>query len=102
MPDYRVVPQALRRNVKFLYDAADAWETAYKALNGKDLASDDLGKLGQIEDVTKSHNTALGDVLKALKDGTEVLHKAGDTLNGVAKVYEAKDAEYYEKFGYMG
>lgn len=102
MSDYRVAPQALRMNVKFLYDAADAWEAAHKALNGKEFTTGDLGRLGQIDEVTRRHNDALVDVLTALRYGVEALQQAGDSLNGVATAYEAKDAEYYEKFGFLG
>ncbi|MQA87890.1 MAG: hypothetical protein GEV03_25510 [Streptosporangiales bacterium] len=101
MADFRVVPEALRTNVKSLYDAADAWEAAYRALSGKDLAGDDLGRLGRIEDVTRSHNETLRKVLEALREGANTLQQAGDSLNHVAKVYEAKDAEYYRGFGHL-
>ncbi|MGI8306901.1 hypothetical protein [Saccharopolyspora hattusasensis] len=100
MSDYTVVPQALRKNVKFLYDAADAWGKALQALAGKDLDEDDLGLLGSPSSATRNHNLALADALDRLKEGQEVLEKAASTLKAVADDYESRDAEYYEKFGY--
>lgn len=101
MADYRVVPEALRTNVRSLYDVADAWEAAHRALNGKELAEDDMGRLGRIQDVRRSHNAALAEILTTLREGATTLHEAGDSLNQVAGVYEAKDAEYYTRFGHL-
>ncbi|WP_190816570.1 hypothetical protein [Saccharopolyspora pogona] len=101
MTDYTVVPQALHANVKFLYDAADAWGKAHQALSGKDLSEDDLGLLGEPSAATRNHNLALTDALERLKEGQEVLEKAASSLKAVADEYESRDAEYYEKFGYM-
>ncbi|WP_223840096.1 hypothetical protein [Saccharopolyspora pogona] len=69
MSDYTVVPEALRKNVKFLYDAADAWGKALQALTGKDLNEDDLGLLGGPSGATRNHNLALDDALERLKKG---------------------------------
>lgn len=102
MTDFQVVPDALRRNVRFLYDAGDCWDAARKALDGEQLGDDALGELGQAHEVVREHNETLEAVLGTLREGVEVLERAGDSLNGVARTYEDKDAEYYEKFGYLG
>ncbi|MGW5643700.1 hypothetical protein [Saccharopolyspora sp. NPDC003762] len=101
MSDYTVVPKALRANVKFLFEAADAWERAYQALSGKELNDDDLGLLGGPSSATRNHNLAVADALQRLKEGQEVLEKAANSLRDVADEYESRDAEYYENFGYL-
>ncbi|MGW0518876.1 hypothetical protein [Crossiella sp. NPDC003009] len=100
MTSYKVVPAALRANVKFLLDAADSWDNAYKKLHGKVLASDDLGLLGNQARVPENYNLALVDVLKTLKEGFIALDEAGKGLGQVANEYESKDAKFYRKFGY--
>ncbi|PKW14279.1 hypothetical protein [Saccharopolyspora spinosa] len=101
MSDYTVVPQALRKNVTFLYEAADAWGRAHRALFGMELDDSDLGLLGGPSGATRNHNLAVADALERLKEGQEVLEKAAESLKTVADEYESRDAEYYEKFGYM-
>ncbi|GAA0508539.1 hypothetical protein GCM10011581_19450 [Saccharopolyspora subtropica] len=101
MTDYSVVPQALRANVKLLFEAADAWDRAYQALSGNELSDDDLGLLGELSAATKNYNAALAEALQRLKKGQEVLEKAANSLKAVADDYESRDAEYYEKFGYL-
>ena len=101
MTDYRVVPGALRSNVKFLHEASDAWGKAHQSLTGMELAGDDLGILGDPSSATRNHNAAIQDALDRLRKGQEVLERAADELKGVADDYESRDAEYYEKFGYL-
>ena len=101
MTDYTVVPQAIRANVKFLFEAADAWGRAYQVLHGKELADDDLGLLGQPSAATRNHNDAIADALVRLKEGRDVLERAANDLKAVADDYESRDAEYYETFGYI-
>lgn len=101
MTGYKVVPQALRDNVKFLQDAADAWEQAKRALDHQQFDDSDLGILGRASGATRYYNDALADVLDRLREGIDALENAGVQLKAVADEYESRDAEYYRRFGYM-
>ena len=101
MVDFRVVPEALQANVKFLQEASDAWQEAADKLRGKELAEDDLGLLGQVEGVPRKHNEALQSCLDKLKEGRKALESAARALGQVAAEYRSRDAEYYEQFGYI-
>jgi uncharacterized protein YukE len=101
MTGFKVVPQALRDNVKFLQDASDAWESAHNALNGKDLGANDIGLLGRASGAVRYHNEALHDVIDKLKKGSAVLEDAANKLKVIAEDYESRDARYYRKFGYL-
>lgn len=99
MVDYRVVPQALRANVKELDEVADAWQNAKKRLDGVSMASDDLGLLGG--NAPSRHNTAVAEIVKRLGEGFTALNNAAEALKGVADDYAARDAKYYKQFGYL-
>lgn len=101
MVDFRVVPEALQANVKFLQEASDAWQEAADKLRGKELAEDDLGLLGQVEGVPRKHNEARQSCLDKLKEGRKALESAARALGQVAAEYRSRDAEYYEQFGYI-
>ena len=103
MPDgesFEVVPDALRNMVKVLDQAAKDWKDMISALKDLDMKHDDLGAIGKEAEYPKSYKTVRGNVEDKLNDGTHVLEDTSDTLNDVAKHYEAKDGEWYEKFGY--
>lgn len=101
MVDYRVAPQALRKNATEFYDIADAWTNSKNKLSGAHMATDDLGLLGKLENVPASHNAALNNVLDRLGKGFEALNSAAETLKKIADEYESRDAKYYRKYGYL-
>ncbi|SDN70701.1 hypothetical protein [Allokutzneria albata] len=101
MTDYRVVPAALRKSVKEIHEAADAWTESRKVLDGLDMRGEYVGELARYEELPQAHNEALGVVVAQLRKGFEALENAALTLKKVADDYESRDAEYYRKFGYI-
>lgn len=99
MVDFRVVPAALRNNVKQLDEVADSWQGAKNKLDGVTMADDALGVLGG--SAPASHNKAIAEVVKRLGEGFTALDKAATALKGVADTYAAKDEKYYRQFGYL-
>ena len=102
MPDYRVVPEALRANVTQLDEAADLWQEAHKTLRDEGKMADDaFGLLGQAEGVVGQYNEAWKDVTEKLARGHDALARAAAALGLVAADYERMDAAYYGHFGYL-
>lgn len=101
MTGYKVVPEALRDNVKFLQEAADSWAAAHNALKGRDLGDSDIGLLGKLSSAVRNHNEALNAVVGCLNEGVTTLEEAARKLKRIADEYESRDAEYYAKFGYI-
>lgn len=102
MTDFRVVPDALPRNVTEIQETADAWRAALSAvLAGGPLGADDLGILGKTANVVDPYNGAHGDALSRLQQGVVALDAAAAALRTVADEYERHDARYYRKFGYI-
>lgn len=99
MVDFRVVPAALRNNVKQLDEVADSWQNAKTKLDGVTMADDALGVLGGT--APSSHNKALAEIVKRLGEGFTSLDNAAAALKAVADVYAAKDEKYYRQFGYL-
>lgn len=99
MVDYRVVPDALRANVKKLYEVADRWNASKATLSGQNMAPDDLGFFGK--PVPPSYNSSLTTVERKLMEGFEALSNAAETLKKVADDYDSREAEYYRQFGYL-
>ncbi|ASO21217.1 DNA repair ATPase RecN [Actinoalloteichus hoggarensis] len=101
MIDFHVVPEALRANVRELHEVAEAWAAAKSTLAHQHLATDDLGYLGEQEDVVSMYNDALDTILDRLQSGFESLNNAVDTLKDIADEYESRDADYFAEFGYI-
>jgi uncharacterized protein YukE len=99
MVDFRVVPAALRNNVKQLDEVADSWQNSQKKLDGVSMAADALGVLGGT--APSSHNKALAEIVTRLGEGFTALNNAAEALKGVADTYAAKDEKYYRQFGYL-
>lgn len=99
MVDFRVVPEALRSNVKELDEVAGAWSGAKGKLEHVWMADDALGLLGG--NAPARHNAALTEIVKRLGEGYTALHNAAEALKAVAALYAAKDEAYYRKFGYL-
>jgi hypothetical protein len=105
VPDYRVVPEALRANVTQLDEAATLWQEAHNMLlEGRlegGMRDDAFGLLGRNEDVGEQYNKALQDVVDKLARGHKALASAAAALDRVADDYERMDAAYYDQFGYL-
>jgi hypothetical protein len=101
MTDYHVVPGALRNSVTKLDEASDKWVASNNAIKNRFMDSDTLGLLGRTQAVHDAYNRALHTVTQRLTEGAGRLKNAADTLNNVAKSYEATDASVYRKFGYI-
>jgi uncharacterized protein YukE len=99
MVDFRVVPEALRGNVKELDEVAGAWSGAKDKLQYVWMADDALGLLGG--NAPARHNAAVTEIVKRLGEGYTALHNAAESLKAVAELYGAKDEAYYKKFGYL-
>ncbi|MEV6912530.1 hypothetical protein [Amycolatopsis sp. NPDC051071] len=101
--DYYVVPDALRKNTDAWVAAGDSWYEFLKL--GGDyaaMATLDMGLLGMKTGFARDYNTARETILKTTRLGFEQIQEVRANLDKVAKEYEARDAEYYERFGYMG
>jgi uncharacterized protein YukE len=101
VPDYRVVPEALRANVTQLDEAAALWQEARKLLLAGTMHDDAFGWLGRAEDIAGQYNKAWQGVLDKLARGQEALARAATALDRVAEDYERMDAAYYDQFGYL-
>ncbi|WP_277675678.1 hypothetical protein [Saccharopolyspora rectivirgula] len=101
MAGFEVVPGAIRKNVRFLQEASDAWDTAHKALKGMELKENALGLLGRLSFAIQHHNFALDEALRVLEEGQQRLEEAATKLQAVAHEYESRDADYYAEFGYL-
>ncbi|APU22101.1 hypothetical protein [Actinoalloteichus sp. GBA129-24] len=101
MVDFQVVPEALRDNVRKIYDIADSWSGAKDLATGQYMAARDLGFLGEHENVPSTYNDAVDTIIEKLTLGFEALNNAGDALGDVADDYESRDAEFYQEFGYI-
>lgn len=98
---YEVVPGALRKSATELSQVADAWQAAKDKLEGQTMRPDELGLLGEEQDVPGSYNEALSAVLERLGQGFAALNNATTTMSEVATAYEAKEADYFTTFGYL-
>ena len=101
MPDFRVVPEALRANVTQLEEAANLWQEAHNMLLKGKMADDAFGLLGQAENVAGQYHEAWKDVVQKLNRGHDALARAATALGLVAADYERMDAAYYGQFGYL-
>jgi uncharacterized protein YukE len=101
VPDYRVVPEALRSNVTQLDEAADLWQEAHSMLLKGKMPDNAFGWLGRAEDIAGQYNKAWQGVLDKLARGQEALARAATALDRVADDYERMDAAYYDQFGYL-
>ncbi|KZB79395.1 hypothetical protein [Amycolatopsis regifaucium] len=100
---YYVVPDALRKNTEAWQTASNAWNEFLRL--GSDyaaMAETDMGLLGMKTGFPRDYNAARETILKTTRLGIEQIDDVRDNLDKVAKEYENRDAEYYERFGYMG
>ncbi|WP_409492364.1 hypothetical protein [Amycolatopsis sp. cmx-11-12] len=100
---YYVVPDALRKNADAWVNTGDAWNEFLKL--GSDYAVMvplDMGLLGMKTNFDRDYNAAREAIMKTTRTGIEQIEDVKAALDKVAKEYENRDAEYYEKFGYMG
>ncbi|MEU3623157.1 hypothetical protein [Amycolatopsis coloradensis] len=99
---YYVVPDALRKNTDAWVIAGDAWYEFLKLAGDYAAMSDsDMGLLGRKTNFPRDYNVARETILKTTRTGYEQIQEVRDNLDKVAKDYEDRDAEYYERFGYM-
>lgn len=100
---YEVVPAALRKAQKAWSAAQVEWEF-FQLVVRDDLFMNngDMGLLGREQNFPQAYNEARTMIEDKLGAGARVLQDASDQLDVVATEYESKDAEYYEKFGYLG
>ncbi|MGH4019844.1 MAG: hypothetical protein ACRDT0_11520 [Pseudonocardiaceae bacterium] len=100
MAGFRAVPDALRTNVRFLDDAADAYHAAAKEVEGAEMDALDLGLLGMLAGVPGAYAAALTEVVGSLQLSGNMLVGGSAALKTVAEEYESRDEKYYRKFGY--
>jgi hypothetical protein len=100
---YKVVPEALRKAQQSIADAADRWgHLADHDLPSWQMGDGDLGLLGRRSGTVHEYNSMISELGDKAKRGRDSLHATADSLNEVAKNYEAQDEEYYAKFGWIG
>ncbi|WP_340681907.1 hypothetical protein LCL61_24645 [Amycolatopsis coloradensis] len=100
---YYVVPDALRKNTEAWVTTGDAWrEFVDRGSDYAAMAPADMGLLGMKTGFPTDYNVARETILKTARIGIEQIDEVRGNLDKVAKEYENRDAEYYEKFGYMG
>jgi hypothetical protein len=99
---YEVVPGALRKAQQAWEDAKVEWEF-FTLVVRDDLAmgESDMGLLGKKVDFPGKYNRARAEIEDKLEKGARALQDTSDQLDVVATEYESKDADYYEKFGYL-
>lgn len=98
---FRVVPAALR-NAQKTYDivARNCAKLGEDMLGWK-MADADLGLIGRQAAVIDDYNEAIDTISDKLNTGAEHMRSAGEALKEVATAYEAQDAAYYAKFGWL-
>jgi hypothetical protein len=101
MTDFRVVPAALRKAVTEIDEATANWAGSRAHLEDQFMDGDTLGLLGRSKAVHDTYNVALKNILDQLDLGRERLAAATNSLNEVAKHYEAMNASAYRRFGYL-
>lgn len=101
MTSYKAVPGKLRATTTQLQEAANEWDQAYKVLEATKMGPMTLGIIGKMAGAPDRYNAALESVLDGLKKIKKAIEGAGAELDAVARTYEQKDCEYYEKFGYL-
>jgi hypothetical protein len=100
---YEVVPDSLRKAQKAWDQAAFEWGAFQLLVRDRlDMGDGDMGLLGSATGFPGEYNEARVLIEKKLGDGARALQDANDQLDKVATEYESKDADYYEKFGYIG
>jgi hypothetical protein len=100
---YEVVPDSLRKAQKAWDQAAFEWGAFQLMVRDRlDMGPGDMGLLGRVTDFPDEYNEARVAIERKLGAGVRALQDASEQLDKVAKEYESKDAEYYEKFGYLG
>jgi hypothetical protein len=98
---YRVVPGALR-NAQKTYDiVARNWTLLREDMIGWKLDDSELGLIGRQAGVVDDYNEAIDTIAAKLDTGAERMRSAGEALHEVATAYEAQDAAYYAKFGWL-
>ncbi|MDT7726509.1 MAG: hypothetical protein QOI21_3085 [Actinomycetota bacterium] len=99
---YGVVPDALRDNKKAWDLAYDNWHEFLNGLNGDVVMGEgDMGLIGRLAGFPRDYNAARQTVMETVMSGEVQMQDIAHTLDEVAKTYEEKDGEYYEKFGYL-
>jgi hypothetical protein len=98
---YRVVPGALR-NAQKTYDiVASDWTMLREDMLGWTMDDSELGLIGKAAGVVTDYNEAITAITGKLRTGAESMRSAGEALHDVASAYEAQDAAYYAKFGWL-
>ena len=98
---YRVVPGALR-NAQKTYDiVARSWTSLREDVRRWKLDEGDLGLIGREAGVVGDYNEATDTVADKLGTCADRMQSAGEVLHEVATAYEAQDAEYYARFGWL-
>jgi hypothetical protein len=98
---FRAVPAAVR-NAQKTYDiVASSWAQLGADMLDWKMADDDLGLIGRQAKVIDDYNAAIDTIAGKLNTGAERMRSAGAAVNDVATAYEAQDAAYYAKFGWL-
>lgn len=100
MTGYEVVPESLRGMATAMADAKDAMSGLKKDVESWTMESFAFGLLGELAGYPKIYNTAIQEIADALDTFVTSFEDAEDALGKSAKVYEEKDASWYEQFGY--
>jgi hypothetical protein len=99
---FLVVPAALRDAQRTFHQTVDEWSTLREGMLASWKFDDDsLGLLGRLADVISDYNSAVDTIAEKLMTGMQGMRTASDTLDIVAKEYEAQDEAYYAKFGWI-
>ena len=98
---YLVVPAALRDAQRTYDHTTDRWNTLRDRVLAWKFDDDSLGLLGRLAGVITDYNEAVDKIADKLTTGSTSMRAASDTLDTVAKAYEAQDEAYYAKFGWL-
>ncbi|OLF04534.1 hypothetical protein BLA60_40295 [Actinophytocola xinjiangensis] len=82
-------------------DVANVWSDLRISMKQWSMDSFTLGALGEAEGYPGDYNEVLTEIVTKVGAVMESFVSADLVLREVAATYEAQEAEYYEKFGYV-
>ncbi|MEV6276357.1 hypothetical protein [Nocardia sp. NPDC051832] len=100
MTDFRVVPDALRTQAKELESTSGHYLTSSRYVADNRMGAYVLGVHGR-DVATVFNDQLLLAVESKLKQTQKSIQEAAEKIAYVAWVFENKDYEYYQKFGYQ-
>jgi len=98
---FQVVPTSLIKMATALTTAAQTWHGVASQVVGMRMEPLDLGLLGAAKDYPGRYNELKDLVHDQLDEGVVVWQEMAEAMKTVAETYAAKDAEWYEQFGYL-